>query len=127
MKQISPIALFRLSVLGALVSQERLDRGELKSELERLSARDYDIPGSSKTRLSTKTIEGWYYAYRKQGIEGLEPNPRSDPGRSKLPPKLQELLLAARRENPRRSIRVLKRLMEEEGHTLLRSGLFKRN
>ena len=116
MKDVSRIALFRLSVLGALVSRERLERGELKSELERLAARDYDIPGSSRTFVSAKTIESWYYAYRKQGIEGLEPNPRSDRGRSKLSPKLQEMLLAARRENPRRSIRVLKRLMEEEGH-----------
>ena len=40
MKEISSIALFRLSVLGALVSRERLERGELKSELERLAARD---------------------------------------------------------------------------------------
>ena len=116
MKEISLTALFRFSVLGALVSRERLDRGELKIELERLAACDYDIPGSSKTRLQVKTIESWYYAYRKHGIEGLEPNPRSDRGQSKLPPKLQELLLAAKRENPRRSIRVLKRLMEEEGH-----------
>ncbi|NNJ84028.1 MAG: DDE-type integrase/transposase/recombinase [Gammaproteobacteria bacterium] len=116
MKDLNPTALFRLSVLGALVSRERLDRGELKSELERLAARDYDIPGSSKTLLSAKTIEGWYYAYRKEGIEGLEPHPRSDSGLSKLSPKLQALLLAAKRENPRRSIRVLKRLMEEEGY-----------
>nr|VFJ69814.1 MAG: Transposase (or an inactivated derivative) [Candidatus Kentron sp. DK] len=116
MKNISRTALFRLSVLGALVSRERLDRGELKDELERLAVRDYDVPNSSRTRLSVKTIESWYYAYRKQGIQGLEPNPRSDRGRSKLSPKLQALLLAAKRENPRRSIRVLKRLMEEEGH-----------
>ena len=115
MKDISRIALFRLSVLGALVSQERLDRGELKSELERLTARNYEIPGFSGTGLSAKTIESWY-AYRKRGIEGLEPHPRSDRGRSNLSLKLQALLLAAKRENRRRSIRVLKRLMEEEGY-----------
>nr|VFJ60644.1 MAG: hypothetical protein BECKFM1743A_GA0114220_102683 [Candidatus Kentron sp. FM]VFJ66822.1 MAG: hypothetical protein BECKFM1743C_GA0114222_104372 [Candidatus Kentron sp. FM]VFK09855.1 MAG: hypothetical protein BECKFM1743B_GA0114221_101186 [Candidatus Kentron sp. FM] len=39
MKELTPTALFRLSVIGALVSRERLARGELKSELERLAAR----------------------------------------------------------------------------------------
>ncbi|VFN03667.1 MAG: Transposase [Candidatus Kentron sp. G] len=115
MKELTPTALFRLSVIGALVSRERLARGELKSELERLAARHYDIPGSSHTRLSAKTIEGWYYAYCKHGIDGLEPKARSDRGHSKLSPKLQELLLGAKRENSRRSIRQLKRLMQDEG------------
>lgn len=116
MKEIDAIALFRLSVLGTLVSREHLNRGELKSEVTQLAARDYDIPNASGTRLSAKTIEGWYYRYRKQGIDGLSNKARLDRGQSKLSQKLQDLLLAAKRENPRRSIQVLKRLMEEEGH-----------
>src|SRR3546814_13377969 len=80
MKAIDPKALFRLSVLGPLVSRERLARGELQQIVRELAQREYDIPGSRRRHLGEKTIEGWFYAYRRQGIEGLLPKPRSDRG-----------------------------------------------
>src|SRR3546814_2359719 len=70
MKAIDPKALFRLSVLGPLVSRERLARGELQQIVRELAQREYDIPGSRRRHLGEKTIEGWFYAYRRQGIEG---------------------------------------------------------
>jgi transposase InsO family protein len=115
MKEIHPTALFRLTVLGSLISREVLVRGELNRELQRLSEMTYDIPGSSSTQLSPKTIENWYYLYRNGGIEALEPKVRSDQGQSKLRPELQEAVIAAKKANRKRSIRTLKRLMEEEG------------
>ena len=48
---IDPVALFRLSVLGPLVSREHLDRGELKRRIAELAALDYTIPGSSRCRI----------------------------------------------------------------------------
>jgi len=39
MKEIHPLALFRLSVLGALVSRERLHRGELQMSIRELAER----------------------------------------------------------------------------------------
>ena len=59
MNDIHPVALFRYSVLGPLVSRSQLPRGELKAALRELAARDYDIPGSRNSRLSEKTIEAW--------------------------------------------------------------------
>jgi putative transposase len=115
MKEIHPTAVFRLTVLGALISREVLPRGELKSELERLSEMTYNIPGSSSTQLSPKTIENWYYRYRQGGVEALEPKVRNDQGQSKIRPALQEAVIAAKKANRKRSIRTLKRLMEEEG------------
>ena len=115
MKKIHPTALFRLTVLGSLVSREVLPRGELTSELARLSEKDYDIPGASSTRLSPKTIENWYYRYRHGGVEALEPKVRNDQGQSKIRVELQQAVIAAKKVNRRRSIRTLKRLMEEEG------------
>ena len=44
MKEISPVALFRLSVLGALVSPEQLGRGELQTVIRKLAEREYSIP-----------------------------------------------------------------------------------
>jgi putative transposase len=115
MNEIHPVALFRYSVLGPLVSRAELPRGELKATLQELAARHYDIPGSRHSRLSEKTIEGWYYAWRRGGIEALAPKARSDRGQSKLAPELQEAILGAKRENPRRSIRGIRRLLEHSG------------
>jgi transposase InsO family protein len=104
-----------------------LQRGELKATLQNLASRDYDIPGSRNSRLSEKTIEAWYYAWRRGGIEALVPKPRSDRGQSKLAPEVQAAILAAKRENPRRSIRGIRRLLESRGtvakETLSRSAI----
>lgn len=115
MNAIDPMALFRLSVLGPLVSREQLHRGEKQTILRELARRDYAIPGSRRTQLSEKTIEAWYYRYLKNGIEGLSPKTRVDRGQSKLASTIQEAILAAKRENPRRSIRSIRQLLESAG------------
>lgn len=115
MKEIHPLALFRLSVLGALVSRERLHRGELQMTIRELAGREYAIPGSQRRMLAQKTIQAWYYTWRKEGIDGLEPKIRIDRGQSKITPALQQAVLAAKRDNPRRSVRQIKRLLEADG------------
>jgi len=114
-KSVNPMALFRLSVLGRLISCEQLQRGELQSEIRTLAQRQYTIPDSDRHHLSEKTIQAWYYRWRKQGIEGLTPKTRQDRGISKISPTLQEAVLAAKRDNPRRSIRQIKLLLEKSG------------
>ncbi|OIQ92247.1 integrase core domain protein [mine drainage metagenome] len=115
MKEIDPKALFRLSVLGPLVSRERLERGELQQIIRDLARREYAIPGSQRRYLGEKTIEAWYYAWRQNGIDGLVPKSRIDRGQSKLSNSIQEEILKAKRENPRRSIRQLRQLLESAG------------
>lgn len=115
MKEIDPMALFRLSVLGPLVSRERLARGELQQLIRELAQRAYTIPGSRRRHLGETTIEGWFYRWRRLGIAGLTPKVRADRGQSKLPAPIQEAILAAKRENPRRSIRQIQRLLEAAG------------
>jgi putative transposase len=122
MKTVDPVALFRLSVLGPLVSRDRLERGELQQIIRELARRDYAIPGSQRRFVGEKTIEAWYYAWRNEGIDGLAPKPRNDRGVSKLPMAVQEALLAAKRDNPRRSIRQLQHLLERAG-TVARGSL----
>ena len=127
MKEIDPKALFRLSVLGPLVSRERLEHGELQQIIRDLATREYAIPGSRRRYLGEKTIQAWFYIWRKQGIAGLAPKSRVDRGQSKLSPPTQEAILAAKRDNPRRSIRQIKRLLEAAGTvargTLSRSAI----
>jgi putative transposase len=115
MNEIDPKALFRLSVLGPMVSRERLERGELQQLIRELAQREYAIPGSQRRHIGEKTIQAWYYSWRKQGIEGLAPKTRADRGQSKITPAIQEAVLAAKRDNPRRSIRQILRLLEAAG------------
>lgn len=127
MKAVDPVALFRLSVLGPLVSRERLEHGELQRIIRELALREYAIPGSRRCLIGEKTIEAWYYAFRRDGIDGLMPTSRNDRGVSKLPVAVQEAVLAAKRENPKRSIRQLQHLLERAGTvargTLSRSAI----
>ena len=108
MKEFNAMALFRLSVLGPLVSRDDLAHGELQKIVRELAKKEYAIPGSNRRSVGEKTIEAWYYAWRQKGIDGLVPQLRTDRGVSKLSAEVQEILLAAKRENPRRSIRQLK-------------------
>jgi len=115
MKEFNATALFRLSVLGPLVSRDDLERGDLQKIIRELAKKEYAIPGSNRRYLGEKTIEAWYYAWRKQGVEGLIPLQRTDRGVSKLPIAAQEALVAAKRENPRRQGRQRKQLLESSG------------
>jgi putative transposase len=115
MNEVDATALFRLSVLGPLVSRERLARGELQRSIRELAAREYAIPGSRRRHLGEKTIQAWYYAWRRGGLDALVPKPRADRGLSRIAPALQEAVLAAKQSNPRRSVRQIVRLLEAAG------------
>jgi putative transposase len=78
--------------------------------------------------LSVRTIESWYYAHRRGGFEALYPDTRSDRGQSRaIAPDVAELILRAKREKPRRSIRRIIRMLERAGKvkpsTLSRSSV----
>jgi len=129
MKSVHPVALFRLSVLGQLVSRQNLARGELKAIVQELALKHYDIPGSRHTLLSEKTIESWYYAWRKKGIDALEPKRRIDRGQSKISEALQSVLIKAKQENPKRSLNSLLKLVQmqqfEGAERLSRSSIYR--
>jgi putative transposase len=126
MNPIDPKALFRLSVLGPLISRERLERGELQQILRELASREYAIPGTRRRHLSEKTIQAWYYAWRLHKLDGLTPKVRADRGQSKLSAATQAAILAAilaaKRDNPRRSLCQIRQLLEAAG-TVARGGL----
>jgi transposase InsO family protein len=77
-------------------------------------------------RVSARTLEGWWYAYRHGGLAALEPQSRTDRGQSRaIPAQIGAVLLAAKAEKPRRSIRRLIRALERAG--LVRRGELKRS
>ncbi len=129
MKLIHPIALFRLQVIGPLISRGSLSRGELKAIIRELAEQHYDIPHSRHTRLSAKTIEFWYYLWKKGNVDALAPKKRSDRGASKIPEPLQLTIIEAKKDNPKRSINTLMqwvRLQQFEGaEQLSRSSVYR--
>jgi len=113
--KIHPIALFRLTVLGPIVSRSELAPGELKLLLEDLASKHYDIPNSNQSRLSQKTLERWYYLYKHDGIQALEPKARKDKGGSILPNEVQDIIVKAKSENLSRSLTTILRIIEQSG------------
>jgi len=97
------IGLFRFGVLGPLVSA-RLEHGDRREHFEAAARHDYVTPDGRVVRISARTIESWYYAYRSEGLAGLTPHSRADCGTSRsMSAEVADLVLRAKREKPRRS------------------------
>lgn len=106
------LALWRYAILGPLVSV-RLEHGDLRERLHDAAAQHYLHPEGRLVRISARTLETWYYRYHKQGLDGLMPKPRRDRGRArKLEPELVDLIIRAKRERPRRSVRRIIKILE---------------
>jgi putative transposase len=110
------VAVFRHGVVGAL-TQAQLERGRLWDALKHLSSQKFRPPGAKVTRqYSVATLERWYYAYRKRGLDGLGKKPRKDRGRAQgISPELRALLLDIRREHPHASVPVILRTLAADG------------
>lgn len=119
------VAIWKATVLGPLVSA-RLEYGDLRAVCIDLSTRTWEHPDGRVLSLSDRTIEGWHYAYRIGGLAALEPRTRADAGASRaIPPDVADLLLRAKRERPRRSIRRLIKLLVRAG--VVREGELSRS
>jgi transposase InsO family protein len=107
-------ALWRYGVLGPLVSA-RLAHGDVRAYVREAAARVHVDPNGRAVKLSVRTIEAWFYAWRKGGLKALRRDQRIDRGRTHIAEDLQEKLTALKREKPRRSIRRLIRILERNG------------
>ncbi len=110
------VAVFRASIIGALVRRE-LCRGDLRAAFRDLAAQRFRPPGSAVTRsFSVPTLERWYYAHKKGGLDALRPAPRSDRGRAReLTPEQRQLLCDIRREHPSASVPLILRTLVADG------------
>ena len=106
------LALWKLSVLGPLVSA-RLEHGDRLAWLRETAERVHQRPDGRLVTLSPHTLEAWLYAYRKDGLSALARRTRRDRGTSRaIAQEVEDLLVRAKRERPRRSIRRLIRMLE---------------
>lgn len=123
-EQKKQIAIFRFGVISDFVNRPRLQRGEKTRLLREKSARSWDIPFSSKTRIAPSTICDWIRAYHRSGgrLEGLYPKDRSDQGQLRaMDEELAQSLIRLRQEMPQASIPTLIEEMTRRG--VLRPGL----
>ena len=66
--------------------------------------------------MAHKTLEEWYYKYRKGGFAALQPQPRKDRHRSRVvSEEVQQLIVEMKREDPGRSARLIVRELELAG------------
>jgi putative transposase len=101
------IALFRYGLIADLVHWPKERKG-LYARLAEKAARDYTIPGSSRTRVAEETIRDWLKAYRQGGFDALLPKPRADRGQVRaLPAAVVEALLATKEGNPALSVQLV--------------------
>ncbi|MBI2569383.1 MAG: DDE-type integrase/transposase/recombinase [Candidatus Schekmanbacteria bacterium] len=106
------VALIRVSVLGPLISA-RLEHGDRARWFQQAAEKTYEGPDGRPLRVSPRTIEDWYGAWRRGGLQALKPKKRADAGNSRvIAPEIGELILQMKRERPRRSIRRIIRMLE---------------
>jgi len=99
-------------VLGPLVSA-RLEHGDVRQLCEEAADRVLERPNGHADKISWRTIETWYYAYKAHGLDGLMPKGRNDRGQSRaIRSDVADLIVRAKREKPRRSVRRIIRLLE---------------
>ena len=101
------IALFRYGLIADLVHLPPGTKG-LYQQLEAKAAREYTIPGTSRTRVAAETLRDWLRAYRQGGFDALLPRPRADRGTPRrLPAAVVERLLAIKEANLALSVRLV--------------------
>jgi len=74
-------AWFRYGVISSLLCRD--DNRSLKSGFSELSGRMWVFPNNEMGYISYASIENWYYAFRKGGVEALMPKKRKDSGISR--------------------------------------------
>jgi len=111
------MAIFRAQVIGGLVCRADWTHGELATALRTLAVQPFRPPGAARTRCyAPSTLERWYYAWRRSGLEGLRPRRRSDRGHAQaLTDEQRELLLAIRRDHPQIATTVILRTLMADG------------
>jgi transposase InsO family protein len=106
------IARWRVAVLGPLISA-RLEHGDRTAWFRETAARMQQLPDGRHIKLSPRTIEAWFFAYRHGGYDALLPQTRGDAGRSRaIDVELADLIVRAKKEKPRRSVRRIIRMLE---------------
>ncbi len=110
------VAAFRYGLIAPIVCRQTpLLPGELKAYLEETASQIYEIPGSARNKVSTRTLERYLSLYRKGGYDALKPQAKSSKGRTTIPAPVLQQAIELRRERPERSVEQIIFMLEENG------------
>jgi len=114
------LALRRLSLVQAVI--ELLQRHwPLSAALEQVASAQA-LPGEGETPphfVAQRTLEDWYYAFKRGGFEALKPKPRSDRGKPRrLSAKQQQWIIEQVRAFPGVPVKLLYRQWKQADLTL---------
>jgi len=109
-------ALFRYGVIARLVSRRPKDREEAQALKDQVLSTTWEYPDGTARHVPESTVRHWVRRYRKQGFNGLFDDIRNDKGSCKaIPDEILDRAEELRKENPRRSVQKVIRLLESEG------------
>ncbi|MDD3074471.1 MAG: DDE-type integrase/transposase/recombinase [Eubacteriales bacterium] len=110
------VAAFRYGLIAPIVCRQTpLLPGELKAYLEETASQIYEIPGSARNKVSTRTLERYLSLYREGGYDALKPQAKSSKGRTTIPAPVLQQAIELRRERPERSVEQIIFMLEETG------------
>lgn len=102
-KQYEGDELYKYMIISPLIS-EVIPRGELKKRIREVADKSYEHPERGWEKFAPKTIEEWFYKWRKHGLSALTRRNRSDSGQSRsISMELSELIVKMKQENPKRT------------------------
>lgn len=114
-KKVKEIQTFRYGVIAELVNPY-LTHGEKISLIKSKASREYHIPYSSRTTISTECIRKWLSKYRKYGLDGLLPKVREDNGKSRsIPQHERDLIITELEKDPYLTARAVVKKLQKEG------------
>ena len=101
------IALFRYGLIAPLL-HDPPPAGQQEQLIRTIAGKRYQIPYSTRTRVSVTTLRRYLQAYRQNGFEALHPQKRTDTGRPRaFPPEVLQKAIALREEQPARTTHTL--------------------
>ncbi len=106
-------ALYKFGLISPLI---HLDNEAVRETVARsIVEQEHTMPHSGKTRLTKKTLGNYQKRYKQKGFEGLKRKKRSDRDLYKgLSPVLQEKITELKKEDPKRSSRLIIRLIKAQ-------------
>lgn len=111
---------FRYGVIAELCNPY-LSRIQVREMIKKKAALKYEIPFSSKNRITFSCIKKWLAAYKLKGMAGLEPKIRSDCGKSKsLADKEQTALIEYLEDYPDVPATVALKVLQKQGKIVSR-------
>ena len=113
-------ALRRLSLVQQIIDLVH-QHWPLSAALEQVAAA-HPLPGEADTPptfVAKRTLEDWYYAFKKGGFDALKPKPRSDRGQPRrLSSAQQQWILERVRSFPGVPVKLLYRQWKQSDPTL---------